>query len=562
MRFRKKDNGVSVRAVTGTYVVMLGMDMDKADTVGLLGFAIHRADPAENEAYWLQGMRTFEGSYPNPPDGALVSTHEHPIQDFLWSDFTAKPGRKYTYTVVPVSGKPKNLQYGQGVSIEVETEDESKGTHAMYFNRGVIGSQAYARIWKAGPDQLKPPEQEKAFAWLSRGLEEAILDFLSLAKDKTFGLRAAVYEFDYEPVIAAFKRANEACKDVRIVYDARVAVSKKGVPDKDQKQRVARVDELLKEYELDAVAIPRRSDPSYIAHNKFIVLLQGGVPVAVWTGSTNYTESGIYGQSNVGHLVRDPAIAAKYLAYWTELVGDPDNSDLKTDNETSTPTLVDFPPPKGITPIFSPRHGLNQLKWYAKAMDGATQMMCFTGAFGINKVFLDIFQKDKAYLRYVFLEKWGVNAKTAADAEQALSKDHDIQVAVGTTLAGDVVYHWLAEQRNNISQNVKYTHTKFMLIDPLGDDPTVITGSANFSDASTTENDENMLVIRGDTRVADVYIGEFMRLWRHHNFRYIVTTVDAGSGEPVHNYLRPDDGWVPNFYKAGMVKMKRRLSFA
>lgn len=109
---------------------------------------------------------------------------------------------------------------------------------------------------------------------------------------------------------------------------------------------------------------------------------------------------------------------------------------------------------------------------------------------------------------------------------------------------------------------VRYAHTKLMLIDPLGNDPIVITGSANFSDASTTDNDENMLVIRGDTRVADVYIGEFMRLWRHHNFRYIVTTVDAASGEPVHNYLRPDDDWVPNFYKVGMVKMQRRLSFA
>jgi phosphatidylserine/phosphatidylglycerophosphate/cardiolipin synthase-like enzyme len=45
-----------------------------------------------------------------------------------------------------------------------------------------------------------------------------------------------------------------------------------------------------------------------------------------------------------------------------------------------------------------------------------------------------------------------------------------------------------------------------MLVDPLCDDPLIITGSANFSDASTTKNDENMLVIRGDTRVADIYL--------------------------------------------------------
>ena len=47
-------------------------------------------------------------------------------------------------------------------------------------------------------------------------------------------------------------------------------------------------------------------------------------------------------------------------------------------------------------------------------------------------------------------------------------------------------------------------HTKCALIDPLGDDPVVITGSANFSDASTKNNDENMLVIRGDAAVAVV----------------------------------------------------------
>ena len=143
MRFTKKQNGVSVQAITGTYVVMIGMDMLKADTEGLLGFAIHRTDPQENEAYWLTGMRTFEESYPNPPDGALVSTLEHPVQDFLWSDFTAKPGRKYTYKIVPVTGKPKNLIYGKGVLIDVQTEKEADGKHSIYFNRAVIGSQAW-----------------------------------------------------------------------------------------------------------------------------------------------------------------------------------------------------------------------------------------------------------------------------------------------------------------------------------------------------------------------------------------------------------------------------------
>ena len=40
---------------------------------------------------------------------------------------------------------------------------------------------------------------------------------------------------------------------------------------------------------------------------------------------------------------------------------------------------------------------------------------------------------------------------------------------------------------------MSYVHSKFLMMDPLGDDPIVVTGSANFSDASTNSNDENML---------------------------------------------------------------------
>src|SRR5262249_9419335 len=291
MRFTKKANGVSVRAITGTYVVMLGMDVAKADAKGLLGFAIHRTDPKEDEAYWLTGMRTFEASYPNPPDGALVSTQEHHVQDFLWSDFTAKHGRNYTYRIVPVRGKPKNLTYDKGVSIDVQTEKEAEGKYSVYFNRAVIGSQAYARKFAVSPSKLTGKKKDEAYEWLSRGLFEAIKDFLAAAKDESYGIRAAVYEFSYEPVIEAFAEAKKRCNDVQIIYDARIAVNKQGVPDKDMESRVTAVQELLHKHDLFEVAIPRLKDPRFISHNKFIILLKDQKPIAVWTGSTNFSES-------------------------------------------------------------------------------------------------------------------------------------------------------------------------------------------------------------------------------------------------------------------------------
>src|SRR5438270_321452 len=300
MRFDANADGVSVHAISGTYVVMLAMDATKEAKDGLLGFAIERTDKTENQQYWLQGMRTFKSVFPNPPEGALTSTHEHPIQDFLWSDFTAKPDHDYVYNIVPVRGHPKKLEHGTPVQIEVKTENESKGKHAVYFNRGVIGSQAYARKFhNADPQKLKGEEKTAAYTWLSRGLYEAMRDFVRQANGPRFGLRAAVYEFDYEPIIQEFGHALKKCHNVKIVYDARV----KDGTDKNalqMKQRVANVKKLLKKYGLTGkdVATPRTESPNYIAHNKFIVLLENNKPVAVWTGSTNFTESGIYGQSN------------------------------------------------------------------------------------------------------------------------------------------------------------------------------------------------------------------------------------------------------------------------
>jgi phosphatidylserine/phosphatidylglycerophosphate/cardiolipin synthase-like enzyme len=98
----------------------------------------------------------------------------------------------------------------------------------------------------------------------------------------------------------------------------------------------------------------------------------------------------------------------------------------------------------------------------------------------------------------------------------------------------------------------------------------VISGSANFSEASTTQNDENMLVIRGDTRVADIYLGEFMRLFTHFRFRGKTNTRDTQPipssdtpGPPAGKklYLRDNDTWARRFYVKDSPREKERLLF-
>jgi phosphatidylserine/phosphatidylglycerophosphate/cardiolipin synthase-like enzyme len=105
-----------------------------------------------------------------------------------------------------------------------------------------------------------------------------------------------------------------------------------------------------------------------------------------------------------------------------------------------------------------------------------------------------------------------------------------------------------------------YIHDKFILIDPLGDDPIVVTGTANFSKPSQYQNDENMLVIRDNKRVADIYFGEFMRIFDHLYSRYIVEKIiAAGTNDPDAGYLKDTAAeWVPGHFKKGRKDLRRR----
>jgi phosphatidylserine/phosphatidylglycerophosphate/cardiolipin synthase-like enzyme len=117
--------------------------------------------------------------------------------------------------------------------------------------------------------------------------------------------------------------------------------------------------------------------------------------------------------------------------------------------------------------------------------------------------------------------------------------------------------------------HIHWIHTKYALVDPLGAHPLVITGSANFSAASTDSNDENVLVIRGHKAVADIYLGEFMRLYAHHAFRESVKRHldQVAQGRPDTwrpQFLDPNDTWQTSYFDPNdrLARYARRLYFS
>ncbi|CAK0880503.1 unnamed protein product [Prorocentrum cordatum] len=228
---------------------------------------------------------------------------------------------------------------------------------------------------------------------------------------------------------------------------------------------------------MEAGCVFRRTRPlTAISHNKFFVLVRGDQPIAVWTGSTNITTGAIFGHSNVGHVVRDAGVCRQYLEYWERLKDDPDKKDMAAFNDRRSP----LPAAKewaacseetSALAFFSPRlQWASALEFLAQLVAGAKQGVAFTAAFGISK-----------------------------------------EMSEGNG--------WMQENLSGLNNHVKFIHTKILLVDPLSDNPIVVSGSANFSRASMESNDENMLVVRGDRELADSYTVEFFRVFEHLRFR-------------------------------------------
>ncbi len=398
MRAVKAIGPLSVHVISGTHVVMFGINLKRTARQGVFGFGIQRKDLADNEnPVWLQGFKSFKQS--NIPRGKLVYTNKQPIQAFLWGDYTARKDHEYEYRIVAMRGEPGDLTESNDVSIIAKMDKETNATNSVYFNRGVAGFQAYVKKF-----QNKKPEKvgQKAFDWLSRGLVEGLISFIRQAKNQSWTIHAAVYEFQYIPILREFKSAIDRGAKVMIIFDDKDRANGPG-----EKNKTAISTAQIPETSIK----PRKSDSSYIQHNKFIILLKNNLPLQVWTGSTNLTVGGIFGHSNVGHIVRDEQVAKTYEMYWQELFNDRKAKLLRIWNDENFPLPIKLKP-ESIVATFSPRKSLEVLEWYAAKADKANTALFLTAAFGVHDLFEKVFSEKKNLLRYLMLESEDDNMET------------------------------------------------------------------------------------------------------------------------------------------------------
>lgn len=555
MRQFASHNGLSVKAYAGTTGVLLAMNLEPQLRQGLLGFALRRIDGRSGKREWLTGMLPFPHMQLRP--GSLISTKVAPIQKFRWSDYRVYPDTQYTYLVHPVYGNPQHPDVQPGVEITIKTASLLQGEHRVVFNRAAAASQAFSRKFPEvdaaiatarRAKQAPPPLPPEALAWLSRGVLEQIVHLIEQAADPTWAIDIAIYEYELPEIVHAIEAAYARGVNLRLVYHA-----KPGDPQTvENEHHLAGLPDAVKRGRLT----------HNICHHKFIVLsrLESGKlnPQAVLCGSTNFTHNGVYRQANVVHVVENPAIAQPYLHLFEELFrGETQTATRRYINQTNSldlnqPTLVGF----------SPRSGGADLQTFVDLVNQAKRDVLFCTAFDLYDPLEGAFlgKPNDPILRYGIQNSRSQITGFHADRTAAF---------VATAMLSTGLEGFLKESTKGQRGNI-LIHTKLIVIDFTSDAPIVITGSHNFSNNASRNNDENFLILQGNSDVADCYGCELMRLYDHYRFRYRVrgsadNSEDANPTEtalPRSPALTPDDSWTETYFTPNSLKMRDRLWFA
>lgn len=314
--------------------------------------------------------------------------------------------------------------------------------YAVYFNPWFTA---------AAPGPLRTPMEDR---------------LLALVNSAASQLDVALYGLDRQSVINALIAAYQRGVAVRVVGDDEAAAG-----------------EYASGYQaLSAAGIPVVTDTSLskIQHNKFLVS-DGQV---VWTGSTNFTDTGLTLNANNSIVITDTTLAGVYAAEFSEMW----SGRFHEGKADDTLHLLDY---NGtlLESYFSPTDLVAFEVWDELAR--ADQTIHFAMFFWTDDLLTArvIERLDAGVQVYGVWDQLG--AANAWSADEALCA---------------------AGARIKIENFAGKVHHKFAVVDVAGSAPVVILGSYNWTDSGAYNNDENTLIIH-DAILAQAYYAEWQRLW-------------------------------------------------
>jgi phosphatidylserine/phosphatidylglycerophosphate/cardiolipin synthase-like enzyme len=300
------------------------------------------------------------------------------------------------------------------------------------------------------------------------------------------------------------------------------------------------------------------------------------------TGSTNWTSTGLCGQSNNALIITADDIAESYDKYWERLLDDKfpsprpltapgkavqcqgeeireaDQTPLKTSLESVQAIQVWYSPNTEAT-----RKGKTappDLAVLFDLMSRAKEAIFFlaflpsrAGADSIISAAIDAATADKnlivagaisdvtAMPGYVASDK-----KKGTKGVKPYTFDkgglHIVRAAALNDPVGDF-------EKEILGVGHAIVHDKIVVIDPLSDNCVVATGSHNLGFKASYENDENLLIFSGSQALAKAYAVHVLDVYDHYRFRAWQAKQKEEGKPTFQGHISSDDKWLRAYAK-------------
>jgi phosphatidylserine/phosphatidylglycerophosphate/cardiolipin synthase-like enzyme len=329
---------LTVIAHRGDCKTLLAYSLPKDRTTRLAGFTII-CQPEGAEAYYLYNTLQFEHPdlHSQVASEPAYSSVNAPLHKFRWvhvpgsfhGSLTPTFGT-YKYTVVPryfdEQGRLKAIDSTLGTSVDVEVGPFTKGALKLGFTRGYTQSQAFvhhfgdkAKIQPYRRDLLFDTAQQAGIAptgqpytyaqeyeWLGSTARQRIFEFLDeVIGDPQQYLQVFAYDLN-EPDIC--KKLLQLAKEgrVRVILDNAGLHHSVAAPKMED-----RFEQAFEAARKEPAQIMRGRFDSF-AHDKVFVSFNEQKVLKVLTGSTNFSTTGVYVNSNHVLVFEDNEVARTY----------------------------------------------------------------------------------------------------------------------------------------------------------------------------------------------------------------------------------------------------------
>lgn len=497
-------------------------------------------------------------------DGERRASTNWPIQKYQWIDYMAKPGDKVQYRVLPMVGPDKdNLRPDSDTASEWTEEiiltHEFAPKIEAYFNRGIVAAQWVSRRLGVTDDDLKTKNLRTVIEtpdnpfrnYLFGPLGARLFELLDAAAKEKRDIYGALYELDDEQLETALEKLGKR---------AHVVLANGSVKKKDGDQNHDARKRLKSKIDLH----DRMISPRALGHNKFLVMCDAHQkPRWVWTGSQNWTKTGLCTQANNSVLIDDFDLAKEYRKQWDLLkdAGDETPADLKKSN--SRPRKADV----GQTPVrlwFTPTVEQVDLTEARKIIGGAKQAILFL-MFNpgpkdtlLNEI-IDTARvgsvERRLYIRGAINQDPGTKANPVELFESDNSEKADFEVVLPAAI--DESTEWFRREMKKLPGTFAMVHSKAVVVDPFGAHPVLLTGSHNLGPKASGTNDENLLIIRDTPGLAAAYATNIMAIYNQYRWRFRRQTQPKTKQ---WKGLEDGDSWQKGYLKAGSTAL-REINF-